>query len=105
MGEEDPQLDEEVQGVLDAIEALGAAEVPAATRAKRLTELLDEWPDTHSKVRAMRQAAMQEMQDDGMSLRKISAETGISFGRVREIIQGVTKRSPKKAGEPDTSGS
>lgn len=105
MGEEDPQLDEEVRRVLDAIEALGADDVPAATRAKRLTELLDAWPDAHSKVRALRQAAMQEMQDDGMSLRKISAETGISFGRVREIIQGVTKRSPKKDGDAGASGS
>lgn len=88
--------------MLEAIDALGADDVPAAARAKSLTELLDAWPDVHSRVRAMRQAAMQEMQDDGKSLRKISAETGISFGRVREIIQGVTKRprKPKKEAAP-----
>ncbi|MFE4329672.1 hypothetical protein ACFRQM_09470 [Streptomyces sp. NPDC056831] len=100
MGEEDPQLDEEVQRVLDAIDALGAGELPAAERARRLTQLLDEWPNTHSRVRAMRQAAMQEMQDDGLSLRKISAETGVSFGRVREIIQGVTKRPKADKQDP-----
>lgn len=83
--------------MLDAISALGAANEPPAERAKRLTELLEEWPDTHSRVRAMRQEALKELQDGGLSLRAISAETGISFGRVREIIQGVTKR-PKKAG-------
>nr|WTB35076.1 hypothetical protein OG781_41520 [Streptomyces sp. NBC_00830] len=93
MGEEDPQLDEEVQRVLDSIDTLSAAGVPAAERARRLTQLLDEWPTAHSRVRAARQAAMKEMQDDGLSLRKISAETGVSFGRVREIIAGVTKRS------------
>ncbi|TFV33162.1 hypothetical protein E4K10_30240 [Streptomyces sp. T1317-0309] len=93
MGEEDPQLEVEVQRVLDAINGLGSADVPAAERAKHLTQLLDEWPEAHSRVRAMRQAAMQEMQDDGLSLRAISAQTGISFGRVREIIQGVTKRA------------
>ncbi|WP_327415448.1 hypothetical protein [Streptomyces sp. NBC_01233] len=98
VGEENPQLDEEVQRVLDAIEGLNSADVPAAERVKRLTQLLDEWPAAHGRVRAMRQAAMQEMQDDGKSLRKISAETGISFGRVREIIAGVTKRAkPKEA--------
>lgn len=88
--------------MLDAIDALAADDVPAATRAKRLTELLEAWPTAHSRVRELRQAAMQEMKDDGMSLRKISAETGISFGRVREIIQGVTKRASKKAKEPDS---
>ncbi|MEW2631619.1 hypothetical protein AB0903_08160 [Streptomyces sp. NPDC048389] len=104
MGEEDPQQDEEVQQVLDAIRALGADDQPPAERARRLTQLLDAWPDAHSRVRAMRQKAMQDMQDDGMSLRKISAETGISFGRVREIIQGVTKRpkaeKPQESQEP-----
>ncbi|WP_133171778.1 hypothetical protein [Streptomyces sp. 111WW2] len=104
MGEEKPQLDEEVQRVLDSIDQLGSRDVPAAVRAKRLTDLLDEWPEAHSRVRAMRQAAMQEMQDDGLSLRKISAETGVSFGRVREIIQGVTKRPKKKAGETPSPG-
>ncbi|MFE9127747.1 hypothetical protein ACFYOF_20455 [Streptomyces sp. NPDC007148] len=101
MGEEDPQREVEVQRVLDAINGLGSADVPAAERAKRLTQLLDEWPEAHSRVRAMRQAAMQEMQDDGLSLRAISAQTGISFGRVREIIQGVTKRAKaaKKAAD------
>ncbi|MFC8463385.1 hypothetical protein [Streptomyces sp. NPDC057250] len=96
MSEEDPQLDEEVQRVLDAIDTLSATDVPAAERARRLSQLLDEWPSAHSRVRAARQAAMQEMQDGGMSLRKISAETGISFGRVREIIAGVTKREKPK---------
>ncbi|MER6981533.1 hypothetical protein ABT317_32330 [Streptomyces carpinensis] len=98
MGEEDPQLEEEVQRVLDAIDELGSPDVPAAERAKRLTQLLDEWPDAHSRVRAMRQAAMKELQDGGLSLRAISAETGVSFGRVREIIQGVTKRTKEKGG-------
>ncbi|KPI33339.1 hypothetical protein OV450_1427 [Actinobacteria bacterium OV450] len=83
--------------MLDAISALSAPDVPAAVRARRLTELLDAWPDAHSKVRAARQAAMKEMQDDGLSLRKISAETGVSFGRVREIIAGITKRPGPEA--------
>jgi len=87
--------------VLDSIESLGAEDQPAAERVKRLTQLLDHWPDAHSRVRAMRQAALQEMQADGKSLRKISAETGISFGRVREIIAGVTKRTK---GKPDAQG-
>lgn len=89
--------------MLEMIEALGSPDVPPAVRAKRLTELLEEWPDAHSRVRAMRQDAMKEMQDDGKSLRVISAETGVSFGRVREIIDGITKRPAKKAAPKKTA--
>lgn len=93
--------------MLEAINELGSPDVPAAVRAKRLTELLEKWPDAHSKVREMRQVAMQEMQDDGMSLRAIAAETGVSFGRVREIIGGITKRPSRKkeGGSADAGGS
>lgn len=87
--------DEEVQQVLDSIDALGQAESPAA-RAKRLTQLLDAMPERQAKVREMRQQAVIEMKDGGMSLRAIAAELDISFGRVRDIIEGVTKRPPKK---------
>lgn len=90
--------------MLDAINALGAEDQPAAVRAKRLTQLLDGWPQTHSRVRAMRQAAMREMYEkEKKSLRAIEAETGISFGRVREIIQGVTKRQKGAPKDSDTS--
>lgn len=91
-----PDRDEEVQRVLDSIDVLGEAESPTA-RAKRLTELLDAMPETQSKVREMRQQAVIEMRDSGMTLRAIAAELGISFGRVRDIIEGVTnRRKPKK---------
>ncbi|MGW7198484.1 sigma factor-like helix-turn-helix DNA-binding protein [Streptomyces chryseus] len=86
--------DEEVQRVLDSIDALGQGETPT-DRAKRLTQLLDAMPDTQAKVREMRQEAVIAMQGEGKSLRAIGAELGISFGRVRDIIEGVTKR-PRK---------
>lgn len=104
MREEDPQLDEEVRRVLDAIDALGTEDEPPAVRARRLTELLEKWPEAHTRVRQMRQAALQEMKDDGMSLRAISAETNISFGRVREIIQGITKRAKAAKEQPAEEG-
>ncbi|MEC3995020.1 hypothetical protein VSR01_16365 [Actinacidiphila sp. DG2A-62] len=88
------ERDEEVEALLEAIKALGSTE-PAAVRARQLTQLLDEWPTLHSEVRALRQEAVAEMKNDGMSLRAIAAELAISFGRVRDILQGVTKR-PKK---------
>ncbi|MCX4703893.1 hypothetical protein [Streptomyces sp. NBC_01373] len=73
---------EEVQRVIDAIDALTEGEPPEA-RAKRLTELLK---SVGEKVRRERRDAVLEMQERGMSYRQIADASGISFGRVRQII-------------------
>ncbi|UJV42057.1 helix-turn-helix domain-containing protein [Streptomyces sp. AMCC400023] len=73
---------EEVQRVLDAIDALTEGEPPEA-RAKRLTELLKSVGD---KVRKERREAVLEMQASGMTYRQIATAAGVSFGRVRQII-------------------
>ena len=73
---------EEVQRVLDAIDALTEGEPPEA-RAKRLTELLK---SVGEKVRVERREAVLEMQARGMTYRQIADASGISFGRVRQII-------------------
>lgn len=73
---------EEVQRVLDAIDAI-AADEPPASRAKQLVELLDE---VQVRVRRERQAAVRQMHQSGMTYRQIAAELDISFGRVRQIL-------------------
>ncbi len=78
---------EEVQRVLDAIDALAANE-PPASRAKQLVELLDE---VQVRVRRERQAAVREMHQGGMTYRQIAAELNISFGRVRQILAEETE--------------
>ena len=93
--------DEEVRRVLDSIDALGEAG-DAADRARRLTELLDEWPDTHAKVRELRQQAVAELHQSGMSYRKIGELLNISFGRVRQIIEGVTNPRTQKKTDPES---
>ncbi|MEV6833514.1 helix-turn-helix domain-containing protein [Streptomyces sp. NPDC051133] len=80
---------EEVQRVLDAIDALAANESPAS-RAKQLVELLDE---VQVRVRRERQAAVREMHQGGMTYRQIAAELDISFGRVRQILAEETEPS------------
>jgi DNA-directed RNA polymerase specialized sigma24 family protein len=77
---------EEVQRVLDAIDALAANE-PPASRAKQLVELLDE---VQARVRRERKAAVREMHESGMTYRQIAAELDISFGRVRQILADET---------------
>lgn len=73
---------EEVQRVLEAIDALTEGEPPEA-RAKRLTELLK---SVGEKVRVERREAVLEMQASGMTYRQIADAAGISFARVRQII-------------------
>ena len=85
----------EVQRVLDAIDALTEGEPPEA-RAKRLTELLK---SVGEKVRRERRDAVLEMQARGMSYRQIADASGISFGRVRQIIAddpGADGESPEE---------
>jgi len=73
---------EEVQRVLDAIDAIAEGE-PPAVRAKQLTELLK---SVGEKVRRERRQAVLEMQASGMTYRQIAKASGISFARVRQII-------------------
>ncbi|MFF2773371.1 helix-turn-helix domain-containing protein [Streptomyces sp. NPDC058052] len=73
---------EEVQRVLDAIDAIAAGQ-PPAVRARRLTEMLN---SVQERVRRERQQAVREMHDGGMTYRQIAKELDISFGRVRQIL-------------------
>ncbi|HWM96928.1 MAG TPA: hypothetical protein VNO54_07720 [Streptosporangiaceae bacterium] len=73
---------EEVQRVLEAIDALTEGEPPEA-KARRLTELLK---SVGEKVRRERRDAVLEMVARGMTYRQIADVAGISFGRVRQII-------------------
>lgn len=94
----------------DAIDALREIADPKQ-RARDLSELLDQWPDQHAQIRAMRKAAFEELNKEGMTYRQIAAEFGISVARVGQIMTGVTnprtqknpppkKRPRKKPDEP-----
>lgn len=86
---------EEVRRVVEAIDALGGMD-DAMDRAKALTELLDGWPDHHSRVRAMRQKAFEALVAKGMTYRQIAAELDISSARVGQIVTGVTNPRTQK---------
>ncbi|MGW7435687.1 helix-turn-helix domain-containing protein [Streptomyces sp. NPDC054849] len=82
---------EEVQRVLDAIDAIAAGE-PPAVRARRLTEMLS---SVQERVRQERQLAVREMHQSGMTYRQIAKELDISFGRVRQILAERADASPQ----------
>ncbi|MEU0184156.1 hypothetical protein ABZ312_23640 [Streptomyces sp. NPDC006207] len=90
------EIDEEVQRVLDSIDALAQSGDPAE-RLKRLTDLLNRWPDLHKEVRAMRQQAASELHDNGLSYEDIGKLINVSFSRARHITKGITNPSKQKA--------
>ncbi|WNI19200.1 hypothetical protein [Actinacidiphila sp. ITFR-21] len=81
----------EIDAYLDALHG-----EPPEARAKRLTELLK---SVGEKVRRERRAAVLEMQAGGMTYRQIADASGISFGRVRQIIADDPADSPDPAEE------
>jgi DNA-directed RNA polymerase specialized sigma subunit len=91
----DHAMNEEVREVLDKIDALSETDDPAV-EAKKLTELLKEWPSTYKAVRARRQKAIERLSESGMTHRQIAALLEISHGRVAQIIAGETASYSKK---------
>ncbi|MFG2544361.1 hypothetical protein ACGFOM_18160 [Streptomyces sp. NPDC048594] len=75
--------DEETRRMREVMAAV-AADEPPAEQVRRLDKALgaatDEW-------RLRRKRAVQAMKDDGMTLRAIAAEIGVSFARVRQILE------------------
>lgn len=88
-------MDEEVREVLNKIEALSETDDPAV-EARKLTDLLKEWPSTYKEVRARRQKAVERLKEKGMTHRQIAELLGISYGRVGQIIAGETASYSKK---------
>lgn len=96
----DHEMDEEVRGVLDKIDELSETDDPAV-EARKLTDLLKEWPSTYKEVRARRQKAVKRLKEKGMTHRQIADLLGISYGRVGQIIAGETASHTKKAKKPE----
>jgi DNA-directed RNA polymerase sigma subunit (sigma70/sigma32) len=90
---------EEVERVTDAIDALREIADPKQ-RARDLSELLEQWPDQHARIRAMRKAAFEELNKGGMTYRQIAAEFDISVARVGQIMTGVTNPRTQKNPPP-----
>lgn len=88
----------EVQRILDAIAALEG--IPDdAERAKAATAILDQWPDQHARLRAVRQQAVVNMKASGKTWQQIGDALGVHFTRAQQIAKGLrgTKRPPKKS--------
>lgn len=92
---------EEVRRLVEAIEALEAIEDDAEA-ARAATQVLDEWPAHHARLRELRQARVQALKAKGMTWQQIAEGPlgGVHPTRAQQIAQGKrgTKR-PKASGE------
>ncbi|MGW6459106.1 hypothetical protein ACWF94_24820 [Streptomyces sp. NPDC055078] len=88
---------EEVRRLVEAIDALEAIEDDAAC-ASAVTQVLDQWPTHHARLREIRQRRVQALKDSG----KTWAEIGVILGnlhptRAQQIAKGHRgAKRPKK---------
>jgi hypothetical protein len=99
------QHPEEVQRIMDAIAALeGIDDDGACIRAT--TDLLDQWPAQHARLRELRQQRVLSLREQGKTWREIGDLMGVHFTRARQIAAGQRgeKNRPKKAeSDPPTT--
>lgn len=92
---------EEVRRLVEAIEALEAIEDDAEA-ARAATQVLDEWPAHHARLRELRQRRVLALKEQGKTWQQIADEAlgGVHPTRAQQIAQGKrgTKR-PKAAEE------
>ncbi|MFI1485743.1 sigma-70 family RNA polymerase sigma factor [Streptomyces sp. NPDC020747] len=66
-------------------------------RAKDVGKVLEAIPDLQHWLREVRQGAVQEMRNEGMSHAEVGKELGLSRARAQQIVEG---RTTGKRAEP-----
>lgn len=90
---------EEVLRFLDAIKALEQIDDDAAC-AKAITDVLQDWPNSHARLREIRQARVQRLREQGKTWQEIGDALGIHFTRAQQISKGLRgSKRPKKPEE------
>ncbi|MFI5687864.1 helix-turn-helix domain-containing protein [Streptomyces sp. NPDC051636] len=78
---------EEVQRVVDAMNAVRAIEDPAR-RARAISELLKAQTEKEPELREERREIVLKMREEKVSFRKIAAALDVSLGTVQDIVRG-----------------
>lgn len=87
---------EEVQKFLEAIKALEGIEDDAACAAA-ITKILKDWPDSHARLREIRQERVLRMKAQGKTWQEIGDRLGIHFTRAQQIAKGLRGAKRPKA--------
>ncbi|MFE3033051.1 hypothetical protein ACFXKY_15575 [Streptomyces canus] len=100
------QPNEEVRRAMQAIEGLFSDTEDPVERFRRLSALLDDWPDLHHGVRLMRQAAGEQLYagGKGMTYASIGGLINVTESRARHIVKGITNPSRQKRKEEQARG-
>lgn len=87
---------EEVQRLMDAIAALEQIDDDEAC-AKAVTDVLENWPTHHARLRELRQQRVLRMRDNGKTWKEIGDILGVHFTRAQQIARGMrgAKNRPK----------
>lgn len=91
---------EEVQRFLDAVQALAAIEDDAAC-AQAITKVLKDWPESHARLREIRQDRVLRMKAGGKTWQEIGDSMGIHFTRAQQIANGIRGRNRPRKGDAD----
>lgn len=92
---------EEVKRLVEAIEAFEAIKDDEEC-AKAVSEALAQWPDHHSKLRALRQQRVQAMKAQGKTWAEIGEMLGgITAARAQQIGAGLSGATRKKKDQAD----
>ncbi|MFD8234023.1 helix-turn-helix domain-containing protein [Streptomyces sp. NPDC059696] len=78
---------EEVQRVVDAMNAVRAIEDPVR-RARAISELLKAQTEKEPELREERREIVLKMREENVSFRKIAAALDVSLGTVQDIVRG-----------------
>jgi DNA-directed RNA polymerase specialized sigma24 family protein len=81
---------EEVQRVVDAVNAVRAIEDPVQ-RARGISELLKQQTKAEPSLREERRKIVLAMREQNVSFRKIATELGVSVGTVQDIVRGYSR--------------
>ena len=82
-----PGVIEEVQRVVDAVNAVRAIEDPVR-RARAISELLKSQTAKEPELRDERREIVLKMREEKVSFRKIAAALDVSLGTVQDIVRG-----------------
>jgi hypothetical protein len=89
---------EEVLRFLNAVRAFEEIEDDAAC-AKAITDVLKDWPDSHARLRELRQERVLRMRAEGKTWQQIGDALGVHFTRAQQIAKGFRGSKRPKKGE------
>ncbi|MEZ0066707.1 DNA-binding NarL/FixJ family response regulator [Streptacidiphilus sp. MAP12-20] len=95
-------MSEETKRVSDALDAVESIADPSE-RVRAMGEVMAAQAARNKRWQSERQQRVVALRDDGVSLRKIAAEVGVSLGTVQDILRGYSRSWSSRPKSQDSS--